>query len=383
MLSSAMAHDRIDCFRTTLAVAVTVALIANPAAAQRFRDPEDGAFDVCRHLATATGFLPVPMIITEPAVGYGGGLFAAYFHGSIEEWSRRNNGRLTPPSISLAGGFATENGSWGVVAGHFGVWFHDHVRYLGGVAYISPNLAVYPAVIGGRRVDFNMEGLFIIQQVKARVWRDVFAGLRYLYAANTITFQHDSAIPGITPQQLDIATGGLGATVELDARDNALSPTRGTRAQVTATFYGPALGGDSTYRQVNGLLHQYFVFSPRVGLGVRLDGTLSTDGAPFYARPFIRMRGLPAMRYQGRAVGVTEGELRYGLNRRWTVIAFSGVGFTDNGQDSTLHASETVVAGGGGFRYLIARQLGLQAGVDIAVGPEETAIYIQMGSAWF
>jgi len=370
-------------FQAATLLAASLSIIVGPAQAQRFRDPEDGRFDVSRHLATTTGFLPVPMLITEPAVGYGAGLFGMYFHGSIEEWSRRNNGRFRPPSISMAGGFATENGSWGVLAGHFGVWFQDRVRYLGAIGYVSPNLAVYPSALGDRRVDFNLEGLILAQQVKARVKGDLFAGLRYIYGSNTIRFEQDSAVPGIAPRQFDLATGGLGATVELDARDNALSPTRGTRAQVTASVYGPGLGGDSTYRQLNVLVHQYLNFSPRVGLAVRLDGTVSTDGAPFFAMPFLRMRGLPVLQYQGQGVGLAETELRYGLDPRWTLIAFTGVGYTDNGRQDLLHSTQTVVAGGGGFRYLIARQMGLLAGADIGVGPDETAIYLQVGSAWF
>jgi hypothetical protein len=33
-------------------------------------------------LDSPAGLLPVPIIITEPAVGYGGGLAVLYFHGS-------------------------------------------------------------------------------------------------------------------------------------------------------------------------------------------------------------------------------------------------------------------------------------------------------------
>ena len=36
---------------------------------------------------------------------------------------------------------------------------------------------------------------------------------------------------------------------------------------------------------------------------------------------------------------------------------------------------------GGGFRYLIARRLGLKTGIDIPRGPEEWAFYLQVGSA--
>ena len=39
-------------------------------------------------------------------------------------------------------------------------------------------------------------------------------------------------------------------------------------------------------------------------------------------------------------------------------------------------------AKGVGFRYLIARRFGLHAGIDVACGPEENAIYFQVGNAW-
>jgi len=41
-----------------------------------------------------------------------------------------------------------------------------------------------------------------------------------------------------------------------------------------------------------------------------------------------------------------------------------------------------VAAGGLGFRYRLARLLGLQAGIDVARGPEDTSFYITVGSAW-
>ena len=37
---------------------------------------------------------------------------------------------------------------------------------------------------------------------------------------------------------------------------------------------------------------------------------------------------------------------------------------------------------GVGFRYLLARRLGLAAGFDLARGPEETTIYLTFGNAW-
>ena len=69
----------------------------------------------------------------------------------------------------------------------------------------------------------------------------------------------------------------------------------------------------------------------------------------------------------------TEGEAFYRLNARWRATGFAGVGWAGD---------DAVFAGGVGIRYRIARQLGLDAGVDLAVGPEEAVLYLQFGRAW-
>jgi hypothetical protein len=44
--------------------------------------------------------------------------------------------------------------------------------------------------------------------------------------------------------------------------------------------------------------------------------------------------------------------------------------------------SQTVVSGGAGFRYELARRYGIHAGLDVAFSGEDTAVYVQVGSAW-
>ena len=44
---------------------------------ETFFDPDDGMLDMTTWLGESYGFLPVPFIITEPAVGYGGGIALA------------------------------------------------------------------------------------------------------------------------------------------------------------------------------------------------------------------------------------------------------------------------------------------------------------------
>src|SRR5947209_6682155 len=50
-----------------------------------FFDQQDGNVDLSEFLLEKKGFLPVPIIITEPAIGYGGGLSALFFRQSMSE----------------------------------------------------------------------------------------------------------------------------------------------------------------------------------------------------------------------------------------------------------------------------------------------------------
>lgn len=94
----------------------------------------------------------------------------------------------------------------------------------------------------------------------------------------------------------------------------------------------------------------------------------------------MQLRGIPALRYQGEGAFSLEGEVRREITKRWSVLGFAGVGFADDKFANLLEDEQFVW--GGGFRYLIARKLGLHVGVDVARGPEQTVVYLQIGTAW-
>ena len=107
-----------------------------------------------------------------------------------------------------------------------------------------------------------------------------------------------------------------------------------------------------------------------------------TFGDPvFYARPYITLRGIPALRYQRQNLAESEVELRWQVWKRLSMVGFGGPGVAWN-SNGLSHRTAAVGAGGLGFRYLLARKFGLHYGVDVARGPEGSAIYFQFGSAW-
>ncbi len=69
----------------------------------------------------------------------------------------------------------------------------------------------------------------------------------------------------------------------------------------------------------------------------------------------------------------------YGRGSASSVLPVSVSAWNDFGKFSQ---DSTIVTGGAGFRYELARKYGLHMGIDLAFGPDEPIIYVQFGSAW-
>ena len=364
----------------------------------QFIDPYDSKFDTSHWLLDKKGFLPVPVIITEPAVGYGAGAALLFFHpkddASLqeqaeegEEGNRKREKPPLPPSISGLVGLGTENGTWAAGGFHFGSWKQDRMRYLGGVVYPSVNLTFYgggDSPILEKGLDYNLEGWFLLQELLFRIRDSNFLlGPRLVYYNADSTFELKLPVVGIASWQFNLQSIGLGLKAAYDSRDNIFTPNRGIDANISGIFYAVdnEITGSRDYRMIDASSKIYWQIFSDIVLGWRLHGGFSSGDVPFYALPFIDLRGIPAMRYQGDNVLVTELETRWNVNKRWSLVFFGGVGRTADSLDN-FSDSENRWAGGAGFRYLVARLLGMYTGIDIAKGPEDWALYIQVGSAW-
>ncbi len=353
----------------------------------RFIDPDDGHLDVSDWLASRTGFLPVPIVVTEPAVGYGGGVALTFFHGrfggtTVGEGART---RRIPPSVSVVAAGGTENGTWFVGGGHLGIWRQDRIRYMGGAGYGNVNMDYYGT--GGelaRPVSFSSKAFGLMQQLDFRLGdSNLFAGIGYRLVATSNRFDPGDPLPlpGLPGLEFDLRSANLNLSLGYDDRDNIFTPNSGLDAEIRYSNYGTIWGGDSDFHKYRLFAKYYHRLGPRWVLGLRGDTEgVWGDRIPFYEYPFIQMRGIKILRYQGERVALGEVELRWSFRPRWVAVGFAGAGRAwsrDEGE-----GRGPVVSKGIGFRYLIARRLGLQAGLDVAKGPEDTAFYIVVGSGW-
>jgi hypothetical protein len=389
-------------------VILVLCLVSSPVLASQFSDPLDGRFDVSSYLAeNAAGFLPVPIIITEPAVDGGLGLTGLFFHEDDESAQRRKQAmlesenaaaHLLPPNVSAVMGAYTGNGSWFVGGGHMGFFNEGRIRYRGAGGYGDVDLDFYS--FGDkdlpRPVTVNSQAFMILQSLKFKIGDfPLYVGpiQRYVDSELSPAVDLGEILPPDTPpdfiekaEQLlssEVTTSALGIEIEFDTRDNVFTPTRGLYYDFVYGAYRDDWGSDIDYDwyRLTGLNYLDFTDKLRGGLRLEAESVDSDELLPPFAQPSISLRGVPAARYQGSNVGVIEGELTWEIDGRWSLLAFAGAGRTAE-SFSDIGDADSQVAQGVGFRYLIARRYGLHMGIDVARGPEDTIWYIQAGSAW-
>jgi hypothetical protein len=283
------------------------------------------------------------------------------------------------------GGVGTENGTWGAGIAHLRFWDQDSWRYMGALAYSDAYLEFYRPDNGRNDfggLDYNLEALFLNQQIERRIAEtNFFLGARYVFMDMNSEFKLGNDVRGIQSREYQSRTAGAGMILGYDSRDNIFTPSRGLRMQAITSVFDESLGGDFHYPRLDLFGYGYWNFHPDFVLGIRLDGRFTDGEVPFYHLPYIQMRGVEAMRYLGKHAVLSELELRWNFHERWGLVAFGGAGKAGR-SFSELDDAKTILSKGVGFRYLMARKLGLHAGMDFAWGPDESALYFTIGSAW-
>ena len=335
-----------------------------------FKDTLDNAIDLSTFLTKHKGVLPVIMPITEPAVGYGviaGGLF----------FVPKKKAKQQPDIIVAAVGM-TSNGTWLAGGGYIGFWKEDKIRYRGITAYGDVAFDYY--VLGSRPVQINLNTFLFLQQANFRIAKsNFFLGAKYQLAKITIPIFKDSEL--IDPIDLESWNSGISIITEFDNLNNFLSPTKGSRIHLSYDQNLEVLGSTKIWGKLNFFTYSYFSVNKTWQPALRVESSLATGKPPFYARPFVSLRGVPAIRYQGDLTMLAETEQLFNITPRWGILGFTGIGTAFNSIEN-MKSDEIVWNAGGGFRYLIAKVLGLKVGADIARGPEDWAFYVTIGSAW-
>lgn len=346
----------------------------------KFVDSEDGWFDVSGFLDESYGFVPFAIPVTEPALGYGAVLALVFIdkQPGAETWKVR-------PNMSVVGGLATNDGSrgWGALNSHY--WRDGRLQTV--VAFVDGDLkldyyGLGDAPLRDHPLPFAFRPRAGWAQARHRLGAGrSIAGLSFAFSSTRVDLEAAQGTPGLPPFEAETRLGAVMPSLSYDSRDNIFTPTRGLYADGSIELFREYLGADLDFERSELILLGYYPPHPRVSLGARASGAAVSSDAPFYMHPFLYMRGIGAMRYLGDRTVQAELEVRYQFWKRISLVGFGGAGLARSEVAGEVKSS-TPGAGGTGLRYEVARKYGLHMGLDVAWGPDETAIYVQFGSAW-
>ena len=335
--------------------------------------------------------LPIPVFITEPAIGDGLGMVLAYFHpkkavsekdrlANLDSISSISSQQEPPPTVTGVFGAYTSNKTAAAGVGHMNSFKDDRIRFTAVGAWANINSTMY---VADQPLNFNLEGVLAYQETRFRFGDSLWfwgIGISYLDASTALKVD----IPEDAPIDLfrnDLTNVGLSGKLAWDSRDNTSMPNKGQLIDLSLWRYDDAIGGDYDYWNGKLKLTSFHPFGEKFVLGWRLEYSAISGDAPFFAYPFVGLRGIPALRYQGDRVGVAEIEGRYNFSPRWAMIAYTGKGKTSS-DIPIFDTEQEIYSYGVGARFQIFTAQNVWVGIDIARGPEETNWYIQVGQAW-
>lgn len=352
------------------------------------RDSLDHAVDLSDYIIYAHGFIVIPTIITEPALGGIGGAVAPIFlkkHAPVIDENGKK--RFINPDITGGLGMYTGNKSWMAGAFRSSTLIKPKILYRVFAAYGDLNLSFYENMPSGDDIEFKLNfrsTMFYTQWLKQFKNAKWSAGPQYLFLNSDITLPDlNLNLPPsfVKPKDINSMVSQLGGALQFDGRDNIFTPDKGIRVQSDFFWSDKAIGSDYNSWRVNLSAIGYYPLSKKLIGGLRIEGEQAFGSPPFYLLPGINLRGIPAARYMGKTSLVTEAEFRWDLYRRWSLMGYGGLASAFNDWDQAF-AKPVVYSYGTGFRYLLARKFKLRMGVDVAKGPEQWAYYIVFGSNW-
>ena len=368
-------------FTTLVLCSISLTNLFSQDGSKLFRDSLDGAFDISKWLFDLHGFIPIISPITEPAVGYGLVGAGVYF---FPKKKSSNNEFKMPDIVGIGGGY-TQNGTWFAGAGYAGFWKDDQIRYLGVFGYGNINLKYYGSgndYLANNPAKFSIESYFLLQQALFRIKKSHFLlGGKYLFMKTNVAAFEESKIPEVNPSDFDLINSGIGFISEYETFNNILSPTKGLRVHLSYLQFLKILGSDKDNGRLSFFTLAYLPINKNWISGFRAESMFATGNTPFYLMPYINLRGVPVLRYQGELTLLAETEQLVRIYKRWSVVGFTGIGTTIPSLDD-FNFGPVAWNVGGGIRYKVARLLGLQMGIDVARGPEDWAFYIIFGNAW-
>jgi len=210
-----------------------------------------------------------------------------------------------------------------------------------------------------------------------------FAGAQALFSNYKVVGQSPSddetlEILGIS----GLRSGGVGAIIQNDTRDNDNRPRRGWMANLDAMAYREKLGGDYDYDVYRFDLRGYWGQRGGHVFAARQNNQWTID-APLEAESSIALRGYKQGQYLGRYSSTIEVEERFNIARRWGATVFAGLGCLYGGGEVCTQGDNIYPSYGAGVQFVLVPKEGIVGNLEYGRGKDDNSgIYLKVGYAF-
>jgi len=213
-----------------------------------------------------------------------------------------------------------------------------------------------------------------------RAKSDWFVGLQALLTNYQIIGQ--TALDGQILSVLGLTgfrSGGIGAVVTQDSRDNEYSPAAGWFLNLNNVAYRDWIAGENNFDVYRLDLKGFWEHWGGQVFALRQNNQWTVNAPPSAYAPVV-IRGYKMGQYLGEYMSSLEGEERVRLAKRWGATVFAGMAcLYGNGKDCTDSAN-LYPSYGAGVQYVVKEKERMVVNLEYAQGKSDNyGVYLQFG----
>jgi outer membrane protein assembly factor BamA len=325
------------------------------------------------------GIYALPIPIVDPTIGNGLGV------GVLTTFRLDEDDDISPRSTVALGAGYTDTDTYAAGAGTSLYLDEDRWRVNAIAGGANANLDFYgigsSSLFKDHPLDFNIRGAFASGNVRGRVIDHLYIGPLFKYLDSTASF--DTALPApLQPDDLEFELVGAGLIAEYDSRDSTFAPHSGSYGELELTRFDKGLGSGFNFFGADGSLAHYLELTPGLVLAGQARVAAVDGDPPFFALPYITLRGFPGGKYLDESTWQVQAEARWRAFWRIGLVAFAGMGQTapDFGD---LDDADLLYSGGIGLRFVASEHERVNLSLDFAwASDDDTAFYVRIGEAF-
>ena len=322
----------------------------------------------------ASPWLFIPLVSTDPKLGSTFGALGAWLH------------YFDPQSqVSMFGAIAEYSTTDSMVGALFARTSFGADRHrlegLGGFGYIRNEYKDYLG--SGETLETTDDIRMIAARYLYRAKGSWFIGTQGAFANYTVSGA--SAMDDKVLNILGITgfnSGGVGAVVMLDSRDNQDMPVKGWYANLNNLANREWLGAEADYDTYRLDVRWFREHGKGHVFTVRQNNQFTAD-APPSAEATIQLRGYKLEQYLGTYMSSIEGEERIRFSKRWGATIFGGIGWLYGTGDRPINSDGSYPSYGAGVHFILKPEDHMLMNLEYADGNHDNhGIYLRFGYGW-